>query len=605
MADTKTIITRIKNKVDFLSAWQSSAANKVDSNTRLLDGEIAIIRVPTGESYLNPVTGKSEPVVELLMKVGDGTSTFDALPWMSAKASDVYNWAKKATPDWNDFPGIPGDKLGLTVTVTGDGNAITDASYDAVTKTITLTKGETFTTKEEFDEHTHNISASGDDAITATGGELSVDIKHKEELGTTYTTAASTGASTFGSSATINIPSLSVNKYGHVIAIEDKPVTIAIPTPEEVTLPTVPDTYIEGQLVTEVDQANGAISVSRKSVDVTYDSTARTIQLTIDGTKVGTGFDASDFIKDGMIKSVDLVDKDDANNSGKFLKIVWNTPALDDDDVTTYVDLTTLIDVYTQGKGIVITGKQIAHQDKPTSGSAATVTSNKTGITQTFVRDVNVDEFGHVASIEAADLVAGDGVSLDYTRETNGKLTYKVSAELGNGLRFVEDPAVDANGTLIAHQAKPTTGNAQTATAGAGRTYVTEVLVDDLGHIAGVKTATEIDQDLAHNHDDQYKKIQTAVTDPTANGKSLTFIDTISQNAQGVIFATKKNVNLDDYALKSELPTADDYGVQSVTANDTADKKSGVKVDNTDPYNPKIEVDDTLTWIFDCGGAPV
>ena len=48
--------------------------------------------------------------------------------------------------------------------------------------------------------------------------------------------------------------------------------------------------------------------------------------------------------------------------------------------------------------------------------------------------------------------------------------------------------------------------------------------------------------DLSHNHDDIYKKKQTAVVDPTANGNSLTFIDTISQNEQGVITVTKKTV---------------------------------------------------------------
>lgn len=43
----------------------------------------------------------------------------------------------------------------------------------------------------------------------------------------------------------------------------------------------------------------------------------------------------------------------------------------------------------------------------------------------------------------------------------------------------------------INHGAKPTSGTAQSATAGSGRTYVTEVLVDSYGHISGVKTATE------------------------------------------------------------------------------------------------------------------
>lgn len=90
---TKTVQTRIKNKIDWLANWQSSTAP-------LLAGEIALVRVATGENYVNPVTGKSEPVVELLLKVGDGTTAFNALPWLSAKASDVYDWAK--TPSIDD-----------------------------------------------------------------------------------------------------------------------------------------------------------------------------------------------------------------------------------------------------------------------------------------------------------------------------------------------------------------------------------------------------------------------------------------------------------------------------------------------------------------------
>jgi hypothetical protein len=87
---TKTLITRIKNKVDTYANWEGT--------TGLLDGEIAIVRVPTGGYYINPVTGEEQPVVELLMKVGDGASSFDALPWLSAKASDVYDWAKLQDP---------------------------------------------------------------------------------------------------------------------------------------------------------------------------------------------------------------------------------------------------------------------------------------------------------------------------------------------------------------------------------------------------------------------------------------------------------------------------------------------------------------------------
>lgn len=47
------------------------------------------------------------------------------------------------------------------------------------------------------------------------------------------------------------------------------------------------------------------------------------------------------------------------------------------------------------------------------------------------------------------------------------------------------------------------------------------------------------------------KNTQTAKSSPAASGNALAFIDTVSQNAQGVITATKKNVTVDS------MPTAD------------------------------------------------
>ena len=47
--------------------------------------------------------------------------------------------------------------------------------------------------------------------------------------------------------------------------------------------------------------------------------------------------------------------------------------------------------------------------------------------------------------------------------------------------------------------------------------------------------------------DSVYKPLQTATTDPSASGNSTTFIATITQNANGVISATKKSVNFSGY----------------------------------------------------------
>lgn len=79
--------------------------------------------------------------------------------------------------------------------------------------------------------------------------------------------------------------------------------------------------------------------------------------------------------------------------------------------------------------------------------------------------------------------------------------------------------------------------------------------------------------DLSHNHDDVYKKKQTAVADPTADGDSLTFIDTISQNEQGVITVTKKTVG--KVANATHADNADNAGhADTADHANTADEAS-------------------------------
>jgi hypothetical protein len=82
------INTRIQLKVDTLTNWQTN-------NPVLLDGEIAIAKI----DIVDPANKHLQPA---MIKVGDGTSTFNQLDWVSAKAADVYEWAKASTkPEYN------------------------------------------------------------------------------------------------------------------------------------------------------------------------------------------------------------------------------------------------------------------------------------------------------------------------------------------------------------------------------------------------------------------------------------------------------------------------------------------------------------------------
>ena len=84
--NAKLLNVRIKNKYDSYENWASSGLI-------LERGEIAIAYT-TVDVKVDNGTAKHPA---LLMKVGDGASTFAQLPWLSAKAADVLSVCKNET----------------------------------------------------------------------------------------------------------------------------------------------------------------------------------------------------------------------------------------------------------------------------------------------------------------------------------------------------------------------------------------------------------------------------------------------------------------------------------------------------------------------------
>lgn len=87
MAD-KTLKTRIILNHD---EWQNYAGKT------LKNGEVALIKVGTTQAP----GGVAEPI--WMMKVGDGTTTVQSLPWLVAPAADVHSWAKKTEADFSTW----------------------------------------------------------------------------------------------------------------------------------------------------------------------------------------------------------------------------------------------------------------------------------------------------------------------------------------------------------------------------------------------------------------------------------------------------------------------------------------------------------------------
>lgn len=99
-------------------------------------------------------------------------------------------------------------------------------------------------------------------------------------------------------------------------------------------------------------------------LNLTYNTETKKINLEGFDSSVIASIDATAFIKDGMINTVELVTDPESHDPGTYLVITFNTDAGKD---AIYLDVTSLIDVYRGTNGVRITGKDIHLIIDPTS----------------------------------------------------------------------------------------------------------------------------------------------------------------------------------------------------------------------------------------------
>lgn len=189
---------------------------------------------------------------------------------------------------------------------------------------------------------------------------------------------------------------------------------------------------------------------------ITYNSTDKKIYLTQgvnEDAEIIDTIDATDFIKDGMLKEAKLVEEDGEGNPGKFIKLTWNTDADPNADGTTgdvvYINVTEFIDTYTNGnKWIKVDSYKIYHnlsgvmvnpaEDETTTTSVPginTATPAFGGTVSFKVPSVTVDAAGHVTHI--------DTNNVEFTLPNAPKSNITTIQE-GNGVK-VSDSVVDGS----------------------------------------------------------------------------------------------------------------------------------------------------------------
>lgn len=116
----------------------------------------------------------------------------------------------------------------------------------------------------------------------------------------------------------------------------------------------------DGEKVLSLDEATGKLGTTLSIEyfrDANDNQTPKLRLKGIDGAQIGNAIDVSEFVKDGMLTNAEIVENPDGK-TGTFIRFTWNTDS-DKSPVVTDLDVTNLIDVYTSGDGINVSGKVI------------------------------------------------------------------------------------------------------------------------------------------------------------------------------------------------------------------------------------------------------
>lgn len=105
-----------------------------------------------------------------------------------------------------------------------------------------------------------------------------------------------------------------------------------------------------------------AVAYDAIDLDLVYNKDQKQIQIVdANNSAVLTYIDATDFVKDGMLSSAELVVdpvENDVKKEGTFIKLVWNTESYKTEPM--YIDVTSLIDTYTAGNGLALTDHEFS-----------------------------------------------------------------------------------------------------------------------------------------------------------------------------------------------------------------------------------------------------
>ena len=338
MAITK-LNTRIQLKFDTWANWNSTAGKAFIP----LRGEVCVCEVPKNTA----ATGEVIAEQAYLIKVGNGTSTFESLPWLSAQAADVHAWAKMSVDDFKAWLiSNEGPALATKSELTAINNAIaamdcTDPTASgtatSVITNISQTDGKITATKKNLpsvsDPTANGTAITFIDTISQTDGKIVPTKKTIRSATSTLTGVVTLGAT--GGAATYTraeeIASVASAASGAAEAAQGTANTAVANAKTandaiaamDFTSPSASDNSTS--FIDTVNQTNGKITATKKTIPSASASTAGLVKL-------GTSGGAATYARAEELASAITSIQSKISNAMHFLGITTTTLS---DGVTT------------------------------------------------------------------------------------------------------------------------------------------------------------------------------------------------------------------------------------------------------------------------------
>ena len=300
--------------------------------------------------------------------------------------------------------------------------------------------------------------------------------------------------------------------------------------------------------------------LSNKITDITYNSTSKKIQLKVGENTYGAGFNASAFIKDGMLSSVELVTYEDK----KQLKLTFNT---DSGKGTVYVDVNDLVDVYTGQDGSKINVTVSA--DNKISANVKTGSIAKTDLTTSVQSSLNKADAALAKPTQISAVATESLLKIKY--DTNGLITGSAA------VTATDIPNLPASKITSGTFTDARIANANTWHAKLNSISVTEVADKDYITIGAVDSSTH-----TQNLSVTYGKIGSWDKSTSAFVGSVEGIATVD-DVKNVLTANEKTVATSLSGLNNRLSVLENAGLTKV-------EKSAV--------NGNIKINGTETKVY-------